>query len=241
MHRSDEAAGRSRGGLATKVPLVREGWRRPLVAMFTAGQWGDGPQLIPVLERIRVPRPTGGHPRARPSHLCGGNAYSSHRNRRFCGKQISRPTPERRDQPANRRRRGNRGDRPTGFDRARHARWSEVGRTVDALKGSRAAATRYDKRAYVSHGTVTRASIRLRHRQRAVGHSLGGTVHRHRTVSTTPSMCPLAAWPGCVVTATSAARPSSVAPPRVSYPVMLPPWPQYTPPHDSGVLTSPSP
>lgn len=34
-------------------------------------------------------------------------------------------------------------------------------RTINALKGSRAVATRYDKRAYVFHGTVTLAAMRL--------------------------------------------------------------------------------
>jgi len=30
------------------------------------------PQFIPVMERIRVGRPGGGHPRTRPHHLGGG-------------------------------------------------------------------------------------------------------------------------------------------------------------------------
>jgi transposase len=36
-----------------------------------------------------------------------------------------------------------------------------VERTIYALKNFRAAATRFDKRAYVFHGTVTVVSIRL--------------------------------------------------------------------------------
>ncbi|MFI0220683.1 transposase [Streptomyces lydicus] len=44
----------------------------------------------------------------------------------------------------------------------RHRRWSnEVERMINRLKGFRAVATRYDKRAYVFHGTVTTAAIRL--------------------------------------------------------------------------------
>ncbi|GGW56888.1 hypothetical protein GCM10010503_37660 [Streptomyces lucensis JCM 4490] len=62
---------------------------------------------------------------------------------------------------ANRQRRGSRGGRPTGFDRPRYARRNEVERTINALKGFRAIATRYDKRAYVFQGTVTLAAIRL--------------------------------------------------------------------------------
>lgn len=59
-HRSDEALGRSRGGLTSKIHLAGEGGRRPLGFLITPGQWGDAPQMIPVLEEIRVPRQAGG-------------------------------------------------------------------------------------------------------------------------------------------------------------------------------------
>jgi hypothetical protein len=36
-----------------------------------------------------------------------------------------------------------------------------VERTINALRGFRAVGTRFDKRAYVVHGTVTVAAIRL--------------------------------------------------------------------------------
>ncbi|WP_367140769.1 MULTISPECIES: IS5 family transposase [Streptomyces] len=161
-HRPDEALGRSGGGLTTKIHLASEGGCRPLAVLVTPGPWGDAPQLIPVLDRIRVPRPTGGHPRTRPDHLCGDKAYSSHRNRHYLRRrQIRHTIPERRDQRANRRRRGSRGGRPAGFDRGRYVRRNEVERTINALKGFRAVATRYDKRAFVFHGTVTLAAIRL--------------------------------------------------------------------------------
>ncbi|KUM99067.1 transposase [Streptomyces yokosukanensis] len=159
QHRDDEALGRSRGGWTTKIHLAGDGKCRPLALLLTPGQWGDAPQMIPVLERIRVPRPAGGHPRTRPDHLGGDRAYSSRRNRRYLRRrQIKHTIPEPRSQQANRRRRGS---RPTGFDRERYARRNEVERTVLALKAFRAVATRYEKRAYVFHGTLALAAIRL--------------------------------------------------------------------------------
>jgi transposase len=161
-HRNDEGLGRSRGGLTTKIHLAGEGGIRPLVMLITPGQWGDAPQMIPVLDRIRVPRPSGGRPRTRPDHLGGDRAYSSRRNRRYLRRrQIKHTIPEPSNQQANRQRRGSRGGRPTGFDQTRYARRNEVERTVNALKGFRAVANRYEKRAFVFHGTVTLATLRL--------------------------------------------------------------------------------
>ena len=117
---------------------------------------------VEVLDRIRVPRPRGGRPRTRPDHVSGDKAYSSRRNRRYLRRRRIRHTiPEPRDQRANRRRRGSAGGRPAGFDRERYRRRNEIERTINRLKNYRAVATRYDKRAYVFHGTVTAAAIRL--------------------------------------------------------------------------------
>lgn len=66
QHRPDEGLGRSRGGPTCKIHIAGEGGRRPLALLITPGQWGDAPQLIPVMERIRVGRQGGGHPRTRP-------------------------------------------------------------------------------------------------------------------------------------------------------------------------------
>ncbi|MFE7113305.1 IS5 family transposase [Streptomyces sp. NPDC057575] len=161
-HRADEGLGRSRGGLTCKIHLAGEGGCRPLAVLVTPGQWGDSPQLIPVMEGIKVKRAGGGRPRTRPDHLGGDKAYSSRRNRRYLRRrQIKHTIPERRDQRAHRRRRGSTGGRPAGFDRQMYRRRNEVERTINCLKHSRAVATRYDKRAYVFHGTVVVASIRL--------------------------------------------------------------------------------
>ncbi|MFF3148086.1 IS5 family transposase [Streptomyces sp. NPDC057927] len=160
--RDDEALGRSRGGLTTKIHLVGEGGLRPLAFLITPGQWGDAPQMIPVLERVRVPRVGGGHPHTRPDHPSADKAYSSRSNRRYLRRrQISHTIPEPQNQQANRRRRGSAGGRPTGFDQERYARRNEVERLIGKLKIYRAVATRFDKRAFVFQDTVTLAAIRL--------------------------------------------------------------------------------
>lgn len=89
-------------------------------------------------------------------------AYSSRRNRRYLRRcQIKHTLPEPKDQRANRRRRGSRGGRPASFDEERYKRRAGVERTINRLTRFRAVATRYDTRAYVFHGTVTVASLRL--------------------------------------------------------------------------------
>lgn len=114
------------------------------------------------MERIRVPRPDGGRPRTRPDRVGGDKAYSSRRNRCYLRRRrIKHTIPEPRDQRANRHRRGSRGGRPPAFDPQAYKRRNEVERTINRLKTFRAVATRYDKRAYVFHGTVTVAAIRL--------------------------------------------------------------------------------
>ncbi|TWD17704.1 DDE family transposase [Streptomyces sp. T12] len=110
-HRPDEGLGRSRGGLTCKLHLAGEGGCRPVALLITPGQWGDAPQMIEVLDRIRVPGPLGGRSRTRPDHVSGDKAYSSRRNRRYLRRRdIKHTIPEPKDQRANRRRKAARAE-----------------------------------------------------------------------------------------------------------------------------------
>jgi hypothetical protein len=61
-----EHLGRSRGGPSSKIPLVVDGRVLPMSVVLTAGQHGDHPQLLPLLDQISVhrdgpaPDPAGG-------------------------------------------------------------------------------------------------------------------------------------------------------------------------------------
>ncbi len=91
--------------------------------LLMPGQWGDAPQMIEVLERIRVSRLQDGRPRTRPDHLGGDKAYGSRRNRRYLRRrQIKHTIPEPKDQRANRNRRGSGRGRPTRGPRSCHSR-----------------------------------------------------------------------------------------------------------------------
>ncbi|GAA3095469.1 IS5 family transposase [Streptomyces echinatus] len=155
-----ECLGRSRGGFTTKIHLAADGRCRPLALLLTPGHYGDGPQLRPVLEQLSVPRIGVGRPRTRPGLVLADKAYTSRENRRYLRRRgISHTIPERLDQRRHRHARGSRGGRPTGFDRERYKKRNTVERAINRLKGFRAVATRYEKRAYTYLGTVTLAAL----------------------------------------------------------------------------------
>jgi transposase len=130
--------------------------------VLTPGQAGDNAQLLPLLDDIRVPRVGPGRPRKRPEHLIADKAYSHPSTRRALRRRgIAHTIPEKRDQQAQRLRRGSAGGRPPTFDRDRCRQRNVVERCFNRLKQFRALATRYAKRAAYYRATLLLVSAVL--------------------------------------------------------------------------------
>jgi transposase len=145
----DHGFGRSRGGLSTKIHHLVDGHGLPLVIAVTAGQAGDAPAALPLLDQLRVTRPVG-RPRTRPDRLRGDKAYSSRAIRTHLRQRaIIAVIPEPADQAGHRKRRSSPGGRPPAFDPADYRHRNVIERRFCHLKQWRGLATRYDKLATV--------------------------------------------------------------------------------------------
>lgn len=157
-----EGIGRSRGGLSTKAHLAVDGRGLPLRVIITPGQDGDNPQLLPLLDGIRVARPGPGRPRSRPQAVLADKAYSHPSTRAALRKRrIQLVTPERSDQIARRKAAGSRGGRPPAFDTGLYKQRNVVERCFSRLKQFRDLATRYAKRVAYYQAELTIAAIIL--------------------------------------------------------------------------------
>jgi transposase len=167
-----EALGRSRGGVSTKIHIAADSRCRPVARVTTAGQRHDSLAFEAVMTDVCIQRPGRGRPRTRPSAVLADKAYSTRKIRdSLRHKGIRATIPEPANQIAGRLARGSKGGRPPAFDSELYKQRNTVERAFNKLRGTRAVATRYDKRDFVYRGTIDVASIRIWLRDPVTHHS----------------------------------------------------------------------
>ncbi len=130
--------------------------------VLTGGNVNDTAMFEQVLAKVEFRRPGPGRPATRPSRVLADKGYSSRANRAYLRQRGIRATiPERRDQQANRARRGSAGGRPPVFDKVAYKRRNVVERCFNRLKQYRAIATRYDKTALSYRGMIDLATLKM--------------------------------------------------------------------------------
>lgn len=140
----DHAIGRSRGGLTTKIHTLTDQREAVVAVRLTAGQAGDNPQLMPLLDdydHAFAERGVAGH----DVGLLADKAYSHPSTRtELRSRSIKHTIPERKDQIARRKAKGSAGGRPPAFDAESYGLPNTVERGYNRLKQWRVIATRYD-------------------------------------------------------------------------------------------------
>jgi transposase len=130
-----------------------------MAVRLTEGQAGDNPQLLPLLDEVRVARPGPGRPRKRPDRVVADKAYAHLSTRTALRRRgIAVTIPERSDQIARRAAKGSAGGRPPAFDPVIYRQRNLVERCFNRLKQFRAIATRYAKRAVLYRALLTLAA-----------------------------------------------------------------------------------
>lgn len=131
---------------------------------LTPGQASDCDEatITAVVDSVRVVRSGRGRPRKRVGRVLGDKGYSYGKCRRlFRGRGIAALIPERRDQRAQRKKKGRSGGRPCHFTKEQYKHRNSVERTFLRLKQQRRVATRYDKLGENYQAWATIASLRL--------------------------------------------------------------------------------
>lgn len=144
-----EALGRSKGGISTKIHIRAEGMGKPMQFVLTQGQTSDAKGFDKLNQGGKVNRTGRGRPKQRPRYFVGDKAYDSQKIRRTLRRQGTTPViPKRKN--AKRKPRFNR-----GLDRERN----RIERLINRLKQFRRIATRYEKRAENYLAMLTIAAI----------------------------------------------------------------------------------
>ena len=98
-----------------------------------------------MLDKIRIRGPVG-RPRTRPGAVAADKAYASRGSRTYLRKRgIKAVIPDKKDQAANRKKKGSKGGRPVSHDVGLYTERNTVERLINKLKAWRGIATRYDK------------------------------------------------------------------------------------------------
>jgi len=131
--------------------------------VLSAGQESDSNYLEAVVANARLPKSAKrGRPRRRPRRVTADKGYSYPKCRRLLrARGIKAMIPERRDQRAQRRKKGHRGGRPCAYDKEVYRQRNLVERCVLRLKQFRRVATRYEKRASNYLAFISLAAIML--------------------------------------------------------------------------------
>ena len=154
---ADQALGRSRGGLTTKIHLVCDANGIPLAVDLLPGNRQENRHLPVVLAAVSVPTQRG-RPRCRPRQLVADKAYAGRPVRHYLRRRGIRPVIPPRALPKGRRRH-QRGPRPS-YDRQAYRRRNMIERFIGWLKEHRRIATRYEKYAEQFLAMVKLACIR---------------------------------------------------------------------------------
>ncbi len=120
----DQALGRSRGGLSTKIHMAVDAMGQPMRFILTGGQAGDAPQAIPLLTGVRA------------THVIADKGYDSDTILGFVRSRGSIPVIP----PTSRRR------MQREYDRELYKKRNLIERAFNRLKQWRRIATRYDRR-----------------------------------------------------------------------------------------------
>lgn len=126
--------------------------------ILSAGQAGDNPHLMPLIELHNSTSQDA-------FHLLADKAYSHPSTRQALrARRIGHAIPERSDQVQRRKAKGSAGGRPPAFDPDLYRQRNTVERGFNRLKQWRGIATRYDKYATTYLGGVLLAALITHHR-----------------------------------------------------------------------------